>query len=966
MDGAVDTVDPGSLLDYEIVHLNKENREDGVGKNKQNDIKRNSSSLSPNHLHHHHHHHLNDDSQWLLEQLLRECSNSIVKRKLEHCNHDDNDNDNDNDDCNSFKPMRRTRNFNISYPESHEENKRVGENPDARIQSLRAEDTSPSLTVSEKDLNGRIVSQGGFHSTHSSDSSFSSSKYFKPKVIPKIKYAVIDDSETVHKPVTQVKKTEPMFKKSKEFFQKFISYVTISNEHTPKPSKLLASRSLSPNEIILSPPPSPVNSDDIDSNTNSYYISRNDYDRSSNNRNDNSSIIAIPPDSVIANEMDSINESSNSSNTIILKNEDNENNNRKINKKNRYYNDTNNQAIESLYSNKIDLENRENDDSVPELENENQTILYEENPSRWYSNISTAIKLKISFLRALISSTRSSVLLVAKDIGNRLPFTTFLSNINPSPFGLDTNDPIHKNKDEIDRKLLFYKNLNFDDIKDFPGKKITLKQYEQMSIDDQPEYIVSLKTIQEECKKICIVGVHGWYLEVLNSFIPQAGNSMKFIENMQTCLLKFLVDICGLEPSDCEKRIYCIPLSYHSTVDDRVGTFLNEIANNVQHTTALKEADLILWNCHSQGVPVSIALIDKLIESTIINTSKTKLSLYCMAGITHGPVPSPFTAVMNASAKELFTFGDPSSNNSQNVSNALRNILDKGIVVSTLGSTNDRLVPLHSSLMAFFNHKDIHRYIFISNSKGVPFAEQLIRIVLIVRNKGYNDFGLLSLLYHYFKDKTNNGHSHLYMDINAYIIPIILSLGKKNLKKKINETYVHEHDDHIDIHSKKNKDKDTSSSSSSWFGFLSSKSSTIDKKHKNKYKNDDYDYDINENENNSLVDSAEILNNKGNENNQSIPIVFKSEVPHYFYKPNLCQSTKLRKNYPFQLDWYIPDDRDVHLGIALNSLYDSYNNYLKNDPDIKREWDKLVKLRELNKYDMDSNNPAFKLFKGKL
>lgn len=75
------------------------------------------------------------------------------------------------------------------------------------------------------------------------------------------------------------------------------------------------------------------------------------------------------------------------------------------------------------------------------------------------------------------------------------------------------------------------------------------------------------------------------------------------------------------------------------------------------------DADLIMIAAHSQGTPVSVMLVARLIREGLINLNKTKVCISALAGISHGPFPSLRSSIIVKyfeadAARELFAFND--------------------------------------------------------------------------------------------------------------------------------------------------------------------------------------------------------------------------------------------------------------------------------------------------------------------
>jgi hypothetical protein len=139
--------------------------------------------------------------------------------------------------------------------------------------------------------------------------------------------------------------------------------------------------------------------------------------------------------------------------------------------------------------------------------------------------------------------------------------------------------------------------------------------------------------------------------------------------------------------SDCE--IEKVALEGEGKINERVENLWKLMLNWIEH---LRNADLIIMASHSQGVPVSIMLLEKLIDLGIITDAK--IGVCAMAGVALGPFPDYKSSILLGSAAELWEFGDPQSANSQRFEASLKRVLDYGARVTFIGSIDDQLVPM--------------------------------------------------------------------------------------------------------------------------------------------------------------------------------------------------------------------------------------------------------------------------------
>jgi hypothetical protein len=189
--------------------------------------------------------------------------------------------------------------------------------------------------------------------------------------------------------------------------------------------------------------------------------------------------------------------------------------------------------------------------------------------------------------------------------------------------------------------------------------------------------------------KALAIGIHGYFpAPILQKLLgPPTGTSIKFANNAATAI-KGWSEEHGLE---CE--IEKVALEGEGLIGDRVGTLWKLLLNWIDH---IRSADLILIACHSQGVPVSVMLVDRLIQFKCIAPG-TRIGICAMAGVNLGPFPEYKTQLFGRSALELFDFTNPKSKVSTLYMTALENILKNGVKVVFVGSMDDQLVSLEVS-----------------------------------------------------------------------------------------------------------------------------------------------------------------------------------------------------------------------------------------------------------------------------
>lgn len=129
-------------------------------------------------------------------------------------------------------------------------------------------------------------------------------------------------------------------------------------------------------------------------------------------------------------------------------------------------------------------------------------------------------------------------------------------------------------------------------------------------------------------KKAVAIGVHGFFpAPIFQKVIGQPkGTSIRF-SNAAAASIKEWCEQRGYEP-----EIEQIALEGEGFIAERVKTLWKLLLNWIDH---IKQADFILVACHSQGVPVAIMLVAKLIQFGCVNA--TRIGICAMAGVNMGP-----------------------------------------------------------------------------------------------------------------------------------------------------------------------------------------------------------------------------------------------------------------------------------------------------------------------------------------
>jgi hypothetical protein len=186
-------------------------------------------------------------------------------------------------------------------------------------------------------------------------------------------------------------------------------------------------------------------------------------------------------------------------------------------------------------------------------------------------------------------------------------------------------------------------------------------------------------------KRALAIGVHGYFpAPLIRSVLGQpTGTSIRFSNMAAESIRKYTADhgySCDIEK---------IALEGEGRISERVDLLWKLLLNWMEE---IRKADFIMLACHSQGVPVSIMLVAKLISFGCVNASR--VGICAMAGVNMGPFSSYRSRWISGSAGELFDFELPFSKVSKDYEAALKCCLDFGVRISYVGSIDDQLVSL--------------------------------------------------------------------------------------------------------------------------------------------------------------------------------------------------------------------------------------------------------------------------------
>jgi hypothetical protein len=189
----------------------------------------------------------------------------------------------------------------------------------------------------------------------------------------------------------------------------------------------------------------------------------------------------------------------------------------------------------------------------------------------------------------------------------------------------------------------------------------------------------------QRIKKALAIGVHGYFpAPLIRTVLGQpTGTSIRFSNMAAEAIHKYTGD----HGYTCE--IEKIALEGEGRIAERVDLLWKLLLNWMEE---IRQADFILLACHSQGVPVGVMLVAKLIAFGCINANR--VGICAMAGVNLGPFSDYRSRWISGSAGELFEFALPYSQVSKDYESALRTCIDFGVRISYIGSIDDQLVSL--------------------------------------------------------------------------------------------------------------------------------------------------------------------------------------------------------------------------------------------------------------------------------
>ncbi|KAJ3372695.1 hypothetical protein GGF31_001720 [Allomyces arbusculus] len=299
--------------------------------------------------------------------------------------------------------------------------------------------------------------------------------------------------------------------------------------------------------------------------------------------------------------------------------------------------------------------------------------------------------------------------------------------------------------------------------------------------------------------RVAVLGIHGWFpIRTVQRIVGEpTGTSRKFCEQMHLALQKWVQHhYPGAElPAS---KVTLVPLEWEGKVEDRVDHLFEQVIDLAhshpgekakeswpshksywQHQ--IESATTVFVATHSQGTPTSIMLVERLIETGIIDPKRQRVVILAQAGISHGPFPwngsSMYVKYLEAdAARELFEFNKHDSPVAKRYYKAVERLLEHDIRLVLVSSWLDQVVPLYSSAFHALSHPNVYRAVFIEAEQFFPndFLPHLVVFALKLRNAGISDQDLLVYLSDVVAGSLyfGTGHSTLYEDVRVYELAI--------------------------------------------------------------------------------------------------------------------------------------------------------------------------------------------------
>ncbi len=213
----------------------------------------------------------------------------------------------------------------------------------------------------------------------------------------------------------------------------------------------------------------------------------------------------------------------------------------------------------------------------------------------------------------------------------------------------------------------------------------------QLGSAPEPKHVGIAQT-PHRIKRALAIGIHGYFpAPLIRSVLGQpTGTSIRFANGAANAILKWAQD----QGHSCE--VEKVALEGEGKIAERTDLLWKLMLNWIEK---IRRADFVMIACHSQGVPVAMMLVAKLIAFGCVNSAR--IGVCAMAGVNLGPFADYKSRWISGSAGELFDFAQPDSQVSKDYGAALDVALRFGVKIVYIGSIDDQLVSLEVSLNTY-------------------------------------------------------------------------------------------------------------------------------------------------------------------------------------------------------------------------------------------------------------------------
>ena len=200
----------------------------------------------------------------------------------------------------------------------------------------------------------------------------------------------------------------------------------------------------------------------------------------------------------------------------------------------------------------------------------------------------------------------------------------------------------------------------------------------------QPKHL-NITVNPPRIKKALAIGVHGFFpAPLVRSFLGQpTGTSIRFANSAASAIQKWT----QAQGYSCE--VEKVALEGEGKIADRIDLLWKLMLNWIDK---ISKSDFVFVACHSQGCPVALMLVAKLIAFGCV--SSARIGICAMAGINLGPFIDFKSRWIGGTALELFDFAKQESKVSKDYESALDTALRFGVKIVYVGSIDDQLVSL--------------------------------------------------------------------------------------------------------------------------------------------------------------------------------------------------------------------------------------------------------------------------------